>query len=126
MKNNINKIILLVLRYYLGALFLMTGVMKVGFSAYSNAFRIQLTESNIPLVEFNMWFVPVLEIIIGIMLFIKVKVRWALLMIIPIMLVAIYVHLTVTNPGAFPEQPQFPIMPLMALGATIYLLYKKQ
>jgi len=117
---NFNKTI----RIVLGIMFLMTGLMKITISFFGNAFLIQLTEAKIPLPYFNFWFVPFLEIGIGLMLLFNYKSFIALLFIIPIILVAFYVHLVVSNPNAFPAQPQFPVMPIIVLAMVTFLLIK--
>ena len=45
-------------------------------------------------------------------------------MTVPIMLVAIYVHLTVINPAAFPSQPQEPIIPIAIIIMAAIILKK--
>ena len=45
-------------------------------------------------------------------------------MIIPIMLVAIYVHITVSNPAAFPAQPQEPFIPIAVIIMAVIVLIK--
>ena len=45
-------------------------------------------------------------------------------MIIPIMLVAIYVHITVSNPAAFPAQPQEPFIPIAVIIMAVIVLVK--
>jgi len=111
-------------RIMLGIMFVMTGVMKLAFSKFGAAWSIQLHEANIPLYDFVVWFIPVLEIIIGSMLLVGYFTRIAVSVVLPIMLVGIYVHLNVSNPGAFPAQPQMPIVPVMVLCMAIPVLIK--
>lgn len=113
-----------VIRFFLAFIFLMTGIMKLALPQFGDAFMIQLTEAHIPFVQLNFYLVPLLEIGIGLALLFDFKTRWALLMIVPIMLVAVYVHLVVKNPMAFPAQPQFPYMPLMILVLTFWYGFK--
>jgi len=40
------------------------------------------------------------------------------------MLVAIYVHLTVSNPAAFPAQPQEPIIPIAVIIMASIIIKK--
>lgn len=120
-----------IIRVLLGVMFLMTGMMKIALPFFGNAFLIQLTEAHIPLAEIGFWAVPIVEVGIGIMLLLNYRATLAMLLIVPIMAVAIYVHFVVLNPEAFPAQPQFPIIPILVLamvavnlGATISLTKK--
>jgi uncharacterized membrane protein YphA (DoxX/SURF4 family) len=112
------------IRFLLALIFLMTGIMKLALPQFGESFLIQLTEAHIPLVTLNFYLVPTIEILIGLALFFNFKTNWALFLIIPIMLVAIYVHLVVKNPLAFPAQPQAPIIPLMILLLVFWYGYK--
>ena len=40
------------------------------------------------------------------------------------MLVAIYVHLAVSNPAAFPAQPQEPIIPIAVIVMSLIIIMK--
>jgi uncharacterized membrane protein YphA (DoxX/SURF4 family) len=111
-------------RIMLGIIFLMTGVMKLAFSRFGAAWSIQLVEAEIPLYGFVVWFIPVIEIGIGIVLLSGYFTRIGALIVLPIMLVGIYVHLTVSNPGAFPAQPQLPIVPVMVLAMALPVLIR--
>lgn len=111
-----------IVRVLLSIIFLTTGIMKLTIPEFTNAFRIQLEEAQVPFRNFNEFFIPILELIIGSALIVRKKVNWALLLIMPIMVVAIYVHLVVTNPLAFPAQPQFPVMPIVVVAMTGYLI----
>lgn len=112
------------IRIMLGLIFIMTGVMKLSLAEYGVAWSIQLIEAEIPLYAFNYWFVPVFEVILGIVLLIGYYSRVGALAILPIMLVAIYVHITVSNPAAFPSQPQEPYMPILILGMAALVIKK--
>lgn len=113
-----------IIRVFLSIMFLMTGVMKLMLPHFGNTFLIQLSEANIPFPYLNYWIVPIIELGIGLMLFFNYKTVIALLFIIPLMLVALYVHIVVSNPAAFPAQPQFPIIPIIVLIMVTYLLNK--
>ena len=119
-KNNFVGII----RILLGFIFLMTGIMKLTMAEYGEAWSIQLTEANIPFYTFNYWFVPIFEVLLGIFLLIGQYAKIAALLVLPVMLVAIYVHLTVRHPGAFPAQPQEPYMPIMVIIMALIILIK--
>jgi uncharacterized membrane protein YphA (DoxX/SURF4 family) len=114
------------IRLFLALIFLMTGIMKLAMPQFGEAFMIQLTEAQIPFANINFYLVPTIEVFIGLALLFNFKTNWALLLIIPIMLVAIFVHIVVENPLAFPAQPQLPIMPVMILVLTFLYLFKNK
>lgn len=122
-KTSNNKLIGLV-RIMLAIIFIMTGLMKLFLDDYGHAWSIQLVEAKIPLYGFTYYFIPALECVVGFYLLIGYYARISALITIPIMLTAIFVHLSVTNPGAFPSQPQAPYMPVIVLFLS-YLVLKK-
>jgi len=111
-----------IIRIMLGIIFLMTGIMKLFLADFEAAWSIQLVESEIPFYAFNYWFVPMLEILLGIILSLGYYSRIGALLILPIMLVAIYVHLTVSNPAAFPAQPQEPYIPIAIVTLSLIVM----
>ena len=113
-----------IIRIMLGIIFIMTGTMKLFLADYGAAWSIQLIEAEIPLYTFNYWFVPIFEVILGIVLILGYYSRIGALMVLPVMLVAIYVHLTVSNPGAFPSQPQEPYMPIAIIIMALIVMKK--
>lgn len=119
-KNNFVGIV----RILLGIIFVMTGVMKLTMPDYGAAWSIQLIEAEIPLYTFNYWFVPVFEFVLGLFLLIGHFAKAGAILVLPLMAVAIYVHLTVTNPGAFPSQPQEPYMPIAVIMMALLVLIK--
>ena len=112
------------IRTMLGIIFLMTGIMKLTFAEFGSAWSIQLIEAEIPFYTINYWLVPVFEIILGTILLIGYYSRIGAVMIIPIMSVAIYVHITVSNPAAFPAQPQEPFIPIAVIIMAVIVLVK--
>ncbi len=112
------------IRTMLGVIFLMTGIMKLTLAEFGSAWSIQLTEAGIPFYAFNFWFVPIFEIIIGIILLIGYYSKIGAVMIIPIMTIAIYVHITVSNPAAFPAQSQEPIIPIAVIIMAVIVIIK--
>ncbi len=112
------------IRTMLGIIFLMTGIMKLTFAEFGSAWSIQLIEAEIPFYTINYWLVPVFEIILGTILLIGFYTRIGAVMIIPIMSVAIYVHITVSNPAAFPAQPQEPFIPIAVIIMAVIVLVK--
>ena len=113
-----------IIRTMLGLIFLMTGIMKLTFAEFGSAWSIQLIEAEIPFYTINYWLVPVFEIILGTILLIGYYSRIGAVMIIPIMAVAIYVHITVSNPAAFPAQPQEPFIPIAVIIMAVIVLIK--
>lgn len=111
-------------RIALGILFLMTGLMKLFIPDLRAAFSGQLTAANIPFHDFNMWFVPMTETAVGLLLLYGLFSRIGGLVVIGLMLVATYVHLIVTDPALFPLQPTEPIIPIIAIGAAVYVLWR--
>ncbi len=111
-------------RIALGILFLMTGLMKLFIPELRAAFSGQLTAANIPFHAFNMWFVPLTETAVGLLLLLGLFSRIGGLIIIGLMLVATYVHLVVNDPTLFPLQPTEPIIPVIAIGAAVYVLWR--
>jgi len=108
----------------LGVMFLMTGIMKLTVPMLWNAFDIQLTEAGIPLKELNLWAVPFIEIAVGGLLAAGYLARFGAAMVVPIMLVATYVHSVVDHPDAFPLQPSEPIVPLLVLPIAALVVWK--
>ena len=112
------------IRLMLGIIFIMTGTMKLTLADFSEAWSIQLLEAEIPFYTFNYWFVPVFEIFLGIIILLGYYSRIGALMVLPVMLVAMYVHLTVSNPAAFPAQPQEPYIPMAVIIMALFIIVK--
>ena len=86
------------------------------------AFSGQLAAAGLPFHSLNMWFVPLVELVVGIVLIVGFFARLASLVAIVMMLVATYVHLAVDNPDLFPLQPEAPFIPLIAIALCLYVL----
>ena len=108
----------------LGVLFGMTGAMKLLVPALGTAFAGQLAQAELPFLQLSRWGVPVLEMAIGLALLAGWYTRLATLLVIPIMLVATYVHLVVDDPSLFPLQPEAPAIPLTVLLVAGYLVWR--
>ena len=113
-----------IIRMMLGIIFIMTGTMKLTLSDFGAAWSIQLIEAEIPFYTFNYWFVPVFEIFLGMIILLGYYSRIGALMALPLMFVAIYVHLTVNNPAAFPAQPQDPYIPIAVITMALIVIKK--
>ncbi len=112
------------IRIGLGVLFVMTGVMKVVVPSLGEAFAGQLAGANIPLQELNRWVVPFIEIGVGGALLIGFYTRIATLLVFNIMIVGTYVHLVVDDPSLFPLQPEEPIIPVVVMILSVYVLLR--
>ena len=110
------------IRVVLGALFVMTGAMKLVVPMLAAAWAGQLAAANIPLPELNRWVVPLIEMGVGVALLVGFYTRIATLLVLNIMVVATYVHLVVTDAALFPLQPAKPIIPAVVMILSIYVL----
>ncbi|MCL7971082.1 MAG: DoxX family protein [marine benthic group bacterium] len=112
------------LRMALGALFLMTGVMKLAVPMLSEAFSAQLVAGGIPLIGIMRWLVPLVEIGAGLALLVGAFTRIVALVIIFVMSIASYVHVVADDPEVFPLQPQEPVVPLAVIVMAVYLVWR--
>ena len=112
------------IRVVLGALFVMTGAMKLAVPMLAAAWVGQLAAANIPLPELNRWVVPFVEIGVGAALLVGFYTRIATLLVLNIMVVATYVHFVVDDPALFPLQPAEPIIPVVVMVLSVYVLVK--
>ena len=111
-------------RILLGVLFLMTGAMKVFVPMLGEAFSGQLLAAGLPLHSLTRWTVPFLEMFLGVALLAGAFARVAAVMVIGIMLVATYVHVVVDDASLFPLQPKEPIIPIVVIVASSYILWR--
>ena len=112
------------IRWSLGILFVMTGVMKLAVPMLGDAFSGQLLAAGLPFYTLSRWAVPFVEIGVGVLLAAGFFGRLAALVVIGIMAVATYVHMVVTDPALFPMQPTEPIVPAVVIGLSLYILWK--
>ena len=108
----------------LAIIFLMTGPMKLLVPRLAEAWSGQLIAAQLPFYELTRWTVPFLELFLGVVLAIGLFVRPASLVVIGIMVVATYVHIVVDDPSLFPLQPSEPIIPILIIVGSIYLLLR--
>ena len=111
-----------VFRVMLGAIFAMTGVMKIVVPRLADAWSGQLIAAEIPLYTLSRWSVPFIEIVLGVSLLVGIASRLGALVAIGIMLVATYVHVVVDDPTLFPLQPSEPIIPVIIILMSLYVL----
>jgi len=109
-------------RIMLGVIFMMTGLMKLLVSRLSEAWSGQLLAADIPLYTLSRWSVPLVEVALGFALLLGVFARGAVSIAIAIMIVATYVHLKVHDPSLFPLQPSAPVIPVMVMLLSFYVL----
>ena len=113
-----------IIRLLLGVLFLMTGAMKLVVPVLAEAWSGQLLAAELPFYSLTLWAVPFLEMFLGAVLLSGVFARVAVLVVINIMLVATYVHVVVNDPSLFPLQPSEPIIPLVVIAMSLYILWR--
>ena len=111
-------------RILLAVLFLMSGAMKLLIPMLADAWSGQLLAANLPLYSITRWTVPFLEMLLGVVLATGGFVRPAVVLVMGIMVVATYVHVVVDDPSLFPLQPSEPIIPLIVVVLSLYLLWK--
>jgi len=111
-------------RLLLALIFLMTGPMKLVVPRLAEAWSGQLIAAELPFYELSRWAVPFLELFLGVALAIGIFVRPAALVVIGIMTVATYVHVVVDDPSLFPLQPNEPIIPVVVMLGSVYLLWR--
>lgn len=102
----------------------MTGAMKLLVPMLADAWSGQLLAANLPLYSITRWTVPFLEMLLGVVLATGRFVRPAVVVVMGIMVVAAYVHVVVDDPSLFPLQPSEPIIPLIVIVLSLYLLWK--
>ncbi len=112
------------IRLLLAILFLMSGAMKLLVPMLADAWSGQLLAANLPLYSITRWAVPFLEILLGVVLATGGFARPAVVVVMGIMVVATYVHVVVDDPSLFPLQSSEPIIPLIVIVLSLYLLWK--
>ncbi|MFB3110408.1 MAG: DoxX family protein [Gemmatimonadales bacterium] len=112
------------IRLLLAMLFLMTGVMKLVVPVLAEAWSGQLLAAGLPLYSVTRWTMPFVEIGLGAVLGVGAFARLAGIVVVGIMLAATYVHVVVDDPTLFPLQPSEPIIPLVVLALTVYILWR--
>ena len=111
-------------RLMLAIIFLMTGPMKLLVPQLAEAWSGQLLAAHLPFYEISRWSVPFLELILGVILAVGFFARPAVVVVIAIMIVATYVHSVVDNPSLFPLQPEEPIIPIIVIVMSIFILWR--
>ncbi len=113
-----------VVRLMLSIVFMMTGAMKLLVPMLAEAWSGQLLAADLPFYNLTRWTVPFLEIALGFVLGAGLLTRIAVLVVMGIMVVATYVHLVVDDPSLFPLQPSEPVIPVVVLLMSAYVLWR--
>ena len=112
------------IRVLLGVLFLTTGTMKLLVPVLADAWSGQILAANLPFYTFTRWTVPFLEIVLGVTLLLGAYSRPVVVVVMGIMFVATYVHIVVDDPALFPLQPSEPIIPVIVVLLSLYILWR--
>ena len=112
------------IRLLLALVFLMTGPMKLLDPSLAEAWSGQLLAAKLPFYLLTLKTVPYVELALGVLLALGFFARPAVVVVMGIMLVATYVHLVVDDPSLFPLQPSEPIIPLVVIAMSLYLLLR--
>jgi uncharacterized membrane protein YphA (DoxX/SURF4 family) len=113
-----------VVRVVLGGIFVMTGIMKLVVPMLADAWSGQLLAANLPLYALARWTVPFVEVGVGVALLAGAFARLAGVVVMGIMVVATYVHVVVDDPSLFPLQPRAPIIPIVVMIMTAYVVWR--
>ncbi len=110
-------------RIALGVIFMFVGGLKLTLETIQHAWCIQLTEIKIPYCILFFWMIPLLEILAGTALILGFLSRVAALVVLPILAMAFYAYLNVSNPEAFLAQPYEAYLPSITimLATTIFI-----
>ncbi len=109
-------------RIFIGALILMTGIMKFTVPKLRAAWSGQLRLARLPFYSLTFWLLPVVELTVGTLLVLGIWSRPAAAVVLLMMLGATYVHIVVHDPSVFPLQPNAPIIPIVVIGLATYVL----
>jgi len=82
----------------------------------------QLRLARVPFYKLTFWLLPVAELTVGTLLILGVLTRPAAAVVLLMMLGATYVHVVVDDPSVFPLQPNAPVIPVVVIVLTIYVL----
>ena len=110
-------------RIIVGMMMLASGIMKFAVPMLWDAWSGQLIQAGLPMYQFNLYFVPAVEIVIGAALMIGFFARIGAVVVIGMMLVATYVHFVVDE-SVLPLQPKAPIIPLFLLALAVIVLIR--
>jgi len=113
-----------VYRILLGLIFVFFGSVKLVFQEIHNSWALMLSEINIPFYDLALIMVPLLQISIGTLLIAGIYSRIGALMVIPIVILPMYAHLTIHNSNAYIFESFELFLPapliMMAISVLIY------
>ena len=112
------------IRVLLGVLLFMAGTMKLLVPVLADAWSGQILAANLPFYTVTRWTVPFLEIVLGVTLLLGAYSRLVVVVVMGIMFVATYVHIVVDDPALFPLQPSEPIIPVIVVLLSLYILWR--
>ena len=112
------------IRLLLAIIFLMAGTMKLFVPLLADAWSGQLLAASLPFYTLTLWTVPVIEIVLGAVLAAGLLARPAVIAVMGLMVVASYVHMVVDDPSLFPLQPSEPIIPVVVIVLSVYILWR--
>ncbi len=113
-----------VVRLLLAMIFITAGVMKLVSPILGDVWSGQLQAANLPFYSLTRWTVPFVEIGVGVALTVGLYARLASVIVMGIMVAATYVHLVVDDPTLFPLQPSEPVVPLIVLLMSAYIVWR--
>ena len=113
--------ILAIARILVGALMIMTGIMKLAVPRLRQAFADQLQLAEFPLQRPTFALLPFAEIAVGTVLVLGLMTRPAAVVLLLMMIGATYVHFVVNDPGVFPLQPEAPIVPIIVIALALFV-----
>ncbi len=123
-RNTSDSRVVAAVRVIAGVIILSTGIMKYTVPMLWDAWSRQLIGADLPFYSLTLWTVPAVEILVGIALMLGIYARLVAMALSGIMVVAAYVHLTVSDSTVFPLQPHLPIAPLMVLAMALVVAVK--
>ena len=123
-RNTSNDKVAGVIRLLLAMIFVMTGVMKLVVPMLGEAWSGQLLAANMPFYSLTRWTMPFVEIGVGVALTVGLYARLASVIVMGIMVVATYVHLVIDDPTLFPLQPSEPVIPIIVLLMSAYIVWR--
>ncbi len=113
-----------VLRFLLGFVFFMAGILKVVVPFLGQAFSGQLIAAELPLHGIVLFTFPIVEMLLGVLLAVGFHARLSAAAAAASMVVATYVHVAADDPSLFPLQPVEPVGPIVLLVMLLYVLWK--
>jgi uncharacterized membrane protein YphA (DoxX/SURF4 family) len=115
-------IALVTTRIVIGLLIMMSGILKLTVPTLRGAWSGQLRLARLPFYQPTFQLFPLAEIAIGTLLVLGVLTQLAAVAVVLMMLGATYVHIVVHDPSVFPLQPNAPVIPVIVIILTAFVL----